>query len=32
VQFEQLLAIAEAALGPDHPEVVIYRNNLGNVL
>ncbi|MDF2743445.1 MAG: ATP/GTP-binding protein [Actinomycetia bacterium] len=29
---ERVLAIGEAALGPDHPAVATYRGNLGNVL
>jgi tetratricopeptide (TPR) repeat protein len=29
---ERALAVAEAALGPDHPDVGIRRNNLGTVL
>ena len=31
-QFERALAIGEAALGPDHPQVAVWRNNLGGVL
>ncbi|HZA30875.1 MAG TPA: tetratricopeptide repeat protein [Propionibacteriaceae bacterium] len=31
-QDERALAIGEAALGPDHPTVATYRNNLGGVL
>ena len=31
-QFERALAISEAALGPDHPDVGTWRNNLGLVL
>jgi tetratricopeptide (TPR) repeat protein len=31
-QYDRALAIGEAALGPDHPHVDIYRNNLGSVL
>jgi hypothetical protein len=31
-QYERALAISEAALGPDHPTVAIYRRNLGGVL
>ena len=31
-QLERALAISEAALGPDHPDVGIRRNNLGSVL
>ena len=31
-QYERALAIGEAALGPDHPDVATYRNNLGSVL
>ena len=30
--FEQAIAIGEAALGPDHPEVAIQISNLGEVL
>jgi Tfp pilus assembly protein PilF len=30
--FERALAIGEAALGPDHPNVAIWVNNLGGVL
>jgi len=30
--FERALAIGEATLGPDHPSVAIYVNNLGRVL
>ncbi|MDF2744436.1 MAG: ATP/GTP-binding protein [Actinomycetia bacterium] len=30
--YERALAIGEAALGPDHPTVATYRNNLGSVL
>jgi hypothetical protein len=29
---ERALAIGEATLGPDHPDVAIRRNNLGSVL
>jgi tetratricopeptide (TPR) repeat protein len=32
VQFERALAIGEAVLGPDHPDVAVWRNNLGLVL
>jgi Flp pilus assembly protein TadD len=32
VQMEWALAIDEAALGPDHPDVAALRNNLGRVL
>ena len=28
---ERALAIAEAAYGPDHPQVAVTLNNLGNV-
>jgi hypothetical protein len=31
-QLERALQIGEAALGPDHPDVGIYRNNLADVL
>jgi hypothetical protein len=31
-QYERALAISEAALGPDHPNVGIRRGNLGGVL
>ena len=30
--YERALAIGEAALGPDHPTVATWRNNLGSVL
>ena len=30
--YERALAIDEAALGPDHPNVAIRLNNLGGVL
>lgn len=30
--FERALAIAEAAMGAEHPTVAIYINNLGRVL
>jgi hypothetical protein len=29
---EQALALTEAALGPDHPDVATVRNNLGSAL
>ncbi len=29
---ERAVAVTEAALGPDHPDVAIWRNNLGGVL
>jgi tetratricopeptide (TPR) repeat protein len=32
VQIERALQITEAALGPDHPDVAVWRNNLGRVL
>jgi tetratricopeptide (TPR) repeat protein len=32
VQLERALAVSEAALGPDHPDVAIRRNNLGGLL
>jgi tetratricopeptide (TPR) repeat protein len=32
VQLKRALAIGEAALGPDHPNVAIWRASLGNVL
>jgi hypothetical protein len=32
VSFERAVAIGEAALGTDHPDVAIWRKNLGNVL
>jgi len=31
-QLERALAITEAALGPDHPDVATRRGNLGSVL
>ena len=31
-QYERALQISEAALGPDHPDIGIRRNNLGSVL
>ena len=31
-QYERALQISEAALGPDHPNIGIRRNNLGRVL
>ena len=31
-QYERALAISEAALGPDHPNIGTVRNNLGGVL
>jgi hypothetical protein len=30
-QLDRALAIGEAALGPDHPDVAIYRHNLAAV-
>ena len=30
--YARALALAEEALGPEHPEVAVYVNNLGNVL
>lgn len=30
--FERAIAIDEAALGPDHPQVATFANNLGGVL
>jgi Flp pilus assembly protein TadD len=32
MQYERALAIAEAALGPDHEDVAKWRSNLGLVL
>jgi hypothetical protein len=32
VQLERALAIGEAALGPDHPNVATIRDNLDGVL
>jgi hypothetical protein len=31
-KYERALAIGEAALGPDHPDVGIWRSNLSGVL
>jgi Tetratricopeptide repeat len=31
-QYERALAVGEAALGPDHREMVVWRGNLGRVL
>ena len=31
-QYERALHIGEAALGPDHPDIGIWRNNRGRVL
>jgi Tetratricopeptide repeat len=31
-QYERALAVGEAALGPDHREMAVWRGNLGRVL